>query len=66
VRNSSQPAGAFFRVSACQIQACTVLAGLLTDPAGPDAAHADLASVVPQVLGPAPVSLRISHATGTG
>jgi hypothetical protein len=55
----------FFRVSACQIQACTVMTGLLagplTDAAGLDAVRADLAGVVQQVLGPARVSLRISH-----
>ena len=38
-----------------------LLAGPLTDAAGPDAVRADLASVVQQVLEPARVSLRISH-----
>jgi hypothetical protein len=55
----------FFRVSACRIQACTVMTGLLagplTDAAGLDAVRADLASIVQQVLGPARVSLRISQ-----
>ena len=38
-----------------------LLADPLTDPAGLGAVRADLASVVPQVLEPARVSLRISH-----
>jgi hypothetical protein len=50
---------------ACQIQACPVMTGLLAGPladaAGPGAVRADLAGVVPQLLGPARVSLRISH-----
>ena len=37
-----------------------LLAGPLTDAVGLDAVRADLAGVVPQVLGPARVSLRIS------
>jgi len=37
------------------------MTGPLTDAAGPGAGCADLASVVPQVLEPARVSLRISH-----
>jgi hypothetical protein len=54
-----------FSVSTCQIRARPVmtalLAGPLTDPVGLGAVRADLASVVPQVLGPARVWLRISH-----
>jgi hypothetical protein len=38
-----------------------LLAGPLTDPAGLGAVRADLASVVPEVLEPARLSLRISH-----
>ena len=50
------PSGEIFFESACQIRACPVMTGLLagplTDAAGPDAVRADLASVVQQVLEP--------------
>ena len=59
------PSVRFAFESACQIRACPVMTGLLagslTDAAGLGAVRTDLASVVPQVLGPARVSLRISH-----
>jgi hypothetical protein len=59
-----------FFESACQIRACPVLTGLLagplTDAVGLDAVRADLAGVVPQVLGPARVSLRISQCDRDG
>jgi hypothetical protein len=43
-----------------------LLAGPLTDAVGLDAVRADLAGVVPQVLGPARVSLRISQCDRDG
>jgi hypothetical protein len=43
-----------------------LLAGSLTDAAGLGAVRTDLASVVPQVLGPARVSLRISQCDRDG
>ena len=43
-----------------------LLAGLLTDAAGPGARRADLASAVQQVLGPARVWLRISQCDRDG
>ena len=43
-----------------------LLAGPLADPAGLGAVRADVAGVVQQVLGPARVSLRISHCDRDG